>query len=45
MSELVQKTSGDYVIKGGPSGFYGGVAGRVVNTSDYKRLPRRNPHD
>lgn len=35
MSELIQKTSGDYVIKGGPSGFYGGVAGRVVNTSDY----------
>lgn len=35
MSELIQTTTGDYIISDGPPGFSGGVAGRVVNTSDY----------
>lgn len=35
MCELKQKTSGDYIISGGPSGFSAGVAGRAINTSDY----------
>ncbi len=35
MPELIQNISGDYIINGVPSGFSGGVAGRVINTSDY----------
>lgn len=35
MFELIQNSSGDYVIQGGPSGFSGGVAGRAINNSDY----------
>ena len=35
MSELIQTSSGDYTVHGGPSGFSVGVAGRAINNTDY----------
>jgi len=35
MFELIQNTTGDYLIHGGPAGFSAGVAGRAINTSNY----------